>query len=276
MKLTYILYFFFITIIASAQHQQFTIDHQTYETQTLVDGELSLYTGHSSSQRHYIMAYEGDHVVLKKENYREQIKKLLNRSLALSDVKYKTRPLVMFTDEFNHREDEGVSQLNLGLSIYGGLSNQFLFPNPDNEKYGVVGAELEFSNRQLARRHSLFIQFNQTINTSDYKFNLSQLSLNYRFRFLDFKSFYAAVNIEFFDLNYVSFEDSFYNQDGEQILKDEKSTSLDTPISLGASLNFKISKVTTIFVSYNDFVALGVSDNGETSLDFNLGLRFNL
>lgn len=72
------------------------------------------------------------------------------------------------------------------------------------------------------------------------------------------------------------FEDSFYNQDGEQILKDEKSTSLDTPISLGASLNFKISKVTTIFVSYNDFVALGVSDNGETPLDFNLGLRFNL
>lgn len=200
MKLTYTLYFFFIAIIASAQNKQLTIDDHTYDTQTLVDGELSLYTEYSSHQRHYIMGYEDEYVVLKQENYRNQIKKLLNRSLSLSQVKYKTRPLVMFTDDFNHREDEEVGQLNLGLSIYGGLSNQFLFPNPDNEKYGMVGAELEFSNRQLARRHSLFIQFNQTINTSDYKFNLSQLSVNYRFRFLDLKRFYAAVNLELFNL----------------------------------------------------------------------------
>lgn len=275
MKLTYTLCLFFIVFIASAQNK-ITIDQKTYDVKLLQEGELSLYSEKTTGDHLYIMSYKDEHVLLQKNNYRQQIQTLLDRSLSMRSISFRTRSLVIFTERFNHRVDDKVDKLSLGLSVYGGVSNQFLFTNPNNEKYGVAGAELELSNRKMFRRHSLFFQFNQTINTTDYDFNLSQLTLNYRFRFIDTKYFYAAANVEFFSLNYVSFENSYYNQDEELVVEDEETTALDTPISFGASLNFNLSKVTTIFVSYNDFVALGVNDNGETPLDFSLGLRFAL
>ncbi|MGO1751159.1 MAG: hypothetical protein ACTHYV_01590 [Psychroflexus sp.] len=275
MKLIYTFCLFFLICIASAQNK-ITVDQKTYDVKLLEDGELSLYSEHTTGDRLYIMSYEGKNVLLEKNNFHQKIQTLLNRSLSMRSVNYRTRSLVIFTERFNHRVDDKVDKLSLGLSVFGGISNQFLFTNPNNEKYGVAGAELELSNRKMFRRHSLFFQFNQTINTTDYDFNLSQLTLNYRFRFIDTKYFYAAANVEFFSLNYVSFENSYYNQDEELVVEDEETTALDTPISFGASLNFNLSKVTTIFVSYNDFVALGVNDNGETPLDFSLGLRFAL
>lgn len=275
MKLTYTLCLFFIVFIASAQNK-ITIDQKTYDVKLLQEGELSLYSEKTTGDHLYIMSYKDENVLLQKNNYRQQIQTLLDRSLSMRSISFRTRSLVIFTERFNHRVDDKVDKLSLGLSVYGGVSNQFLFTNPNNEKYVVAGAELELSNRKMFRRHSLFFQFNQTINTTDYDFNLSQLTLNYRFRFIDTKYFYAAANVELFSLNYVSFENSYYNQDDELVVEDEETTALDTPISFGASLNFNLSKVTTIFVSYNDFVALGVNDNGETPLDFSLGLRFAL
>ncbi|SEA66734.1 hypothetical protein [Psychroflexus halocasei] len=275
MKFTYSLCLLFLVFFASAQNN-LTIDQKVYDVKPLVDGELSLYSEKTTGDHLYIMSYNNKHVLLERDNYRQQIESLLDRSLDIKNLSYRTRAFVIFTEKFNHRIDEKIDKLSLGLSVYGGVSNEFLFTNPNNEKYGIIGAELELYNRKMFRRHSLFFQFNQTINTSDYDFNLSQLTLNYRFRFIDTKYFYAAANVEFFSLNYVSFENSYYNQDEELVVEDQEATALDTPISFGASLNFNVSKVTTIFLSYNDFVALGVNDNGETPLDFSFGLRFAL
>ena len=38
----------------------------------------------------------------------------------------------------------------------------------------------------------------------------------------------------------------------------------------------KIGKGTFLTLSYNDFIAAGVDDNGETPIDFTAGLKFNL
>ena len=272
--------------------QQYTVDGQTYTLNTEVEGTLTLLWNTIDGEYRYFSKKGSDIVELKntKQNgdYQEEYKKTLEQQT--SDAVVSTGKLNLtlpslrsFFVEYNKLKDPNFSNveesidLQFRLGAFVGITNSVYTLNPTNELQPIAGVDLELIDNVKLRRHSIVFRFKQTFESSEYKYSASQLSLNYRFKFIKTPKFDAFINCKFASLTFSQREIEYLIESNPPVLvTDNKSGSdFNAPVTFGLGADYKVGNGYITF-NYNDIVGLNVESNDEFPVDFTLGYKFNL
>lgn len=271
--------------------QQYTIDGQSYMLNTEVEGPLTLLWNTIDNEYRYFSKKGEDIQELKntKENgkYNEEFKETLKQQTSdatvITDKVNLTLPsLHAFFVEYNSKKDpnynEAKQSINLQFRLGGfaGISNSGYTKNPTNALQPIAGLEIEVVDAVKLKRHSMVLRFKQTFESNDYKYSASQLSLNYRFKFVKTSKFDAFVNCKFAAFTHSSSEIEIPNESGNApIIESVSGSDFNSPFTFGIGADYKIGNGYLTF-NYDDIVGLNVENNDEFPLDFTLGYKFNL
>ena len=119
------------------------------------------------------------------------------------------------------------------------------------------------------------MQFRQIFGGSDYDFNSSQLSLNYRFKFIKSDKFDVFINAKVADYVYIKQDISVTDASGNVVNLAASGGDFQAPFALGIGADVALGNGYLTFGLY-DLVAVNLNDNGEFPLDFVAGYKFNL
>lgn len=286
---------FFILSAATLQaQQQYTVDGQTYTLNTEVDGSLTLLWNTVDGEYRYFSKKGNDIVELKntKQNgdYQEEYKETLQQQtsdavVSTEKLKLTLPSLHAFFVQYNKKKDPNFSEaektidLQFRLGAFVGLSNSVYTENPTNALQALAGIDFELIDVVKLKRHAMVFRFKQTFESSEYKYSASQLSLNYRFKFIKTPKFDAFINTKFAALTFSKREQTYFPAPHvfPPITYTEKTSGTDfsAPITFGLGADYKVGNGYITF-NYNDIVGLSVDSNGEFPIDFTLGYKFNL
>jgi len=288
-----ILALFLILSVGTLQaQQQYTVDGQTYTLNPEVEGTLTLLWNTIDGEYRYFSKKGSDIVELKntKQNgdYQEEYKKTLEQQtsdavISTEKVNLTLPSLRSFFVEYNKMKDPNFSNveesidLQFRLGAFVGITNSVYTLNPTNELQPIAGVDLELIDNVKLRRHSIVFRFKQTFESSEYKYSASQLSLNYRFKFVKTPKFDAFINCKFASLTFSQREIEYVIESNPPVLvTDNKSGSdFNAPVTFGLGADYKVGNGYITF-NYNDIVGLNVESNDEFPVDFTLGYKFNL
>lgn len=147
-----------------------------------------------------------------------------------------------------------------------------MFGNPDNIKTPIIGAELEIYEANVLPRHSGFLQARHTFENDDFKYSTTELSLGYRFRFINKESFSIYGQVKLATLNFSNV--TFLNQDNLEVNSNE--TAFDIPFIFGIGSDIKVGNNSYITIIYGELFALLLDNQGNFSTDIAIGYKFNL
>lgn len=273
--------------------QQYTVNGQTITLKTEVEGTATLLWNIIDGAYHYYVKKDGAITQLEntkvdgkyREEYKETLSNLTADSPASTDkVKFTLAGLKTFLNAYNLRVDPAYSdgeqdiRLKLRFGPFAGISNAIFTDNPTNTSLLVVGADLELIDEIKLRRHSVVMRFKQTIQNSEYKFNSSQLSLNYRFKFVKQQTFDVFINGKFVAYTYSSRDDipnPNFGMPGQPEFFSASGGDLSAPATFGLGADIALGNG-HLFVTYNDIVGIGVDSNGEFPMDITVGYKFGL
>tara|TARA_R110002020_G_scaffold66032_14_gene173926 strand:+ start:5549 stop:6433 length:885 start_codon:yes stop_codon:yes gene_type:complete len=272
--------------------QQYTVDGQTYTLNPEVEGTLTLLWNTIDGEYRYFSKKGSNIVELKntKQNgdYQEEYKKTLEQQtsdavVSTEKVNLTLPSLRSFFVEYNKMKDPNFSNveesidLQFRLGAFVGITNSVYTLNPTNELQPIAGVDLELIDNVKLRRHSIVFRFKQTFESSEYKYSASQLSLNYRFKFIKTPKFDAFINCKFASLTFSQREIEYVIESNPPVLvTDNKSGSdFNAPVTFGLGADYKVGNGYITF-NYNDIVGLNVESNDEFPVDFTLGYKFNL
>ncbi|MBX2826773.1 MAG: hypothetical protein KTR22_01335 [Flavobacteriaceae bacterium] len=272
--------------------QVYEVDGSAYTLKTEVEGNLTLLWNIIDGEYRYF-SKKGDDVrelkntrVNKKyqEEYKEVLREQTGDHATLSETKVNLnlpslrRFFIRYNKavdpSFDMEEEKVVLKTRLGGFI--GMTNYPYIPNPDNTLLPQAGIDFELIDEAGLKRHSLVFQFRQIFASSDYDVNSSQLSFNYRFKFVYSKSVDIFINTKIADYVYLS--PNIPDPDSNPATLDTFSNSggeFQAPFSFGLGADIPLGQG-FITLAYYDIVALNLNDNGEFPMDFVLGYKFNL
>ena len=282
---------FFILSAGTLQaQQQYTVEGQTYNLNTEVEGALTLLWNTIDGEYRYFSKKGNDIVELKNTkqdgDYQEEYKKTLQQqtsdaAVSTEKVKLTLPSLHAFFVTYNKKKDPNFSEteksidLQFRLGAFAGVGNSVYTENPTNELQPIAGIDLELIDNVKLRRHSIVFRFKQTFESSEYKYSASQLSLNYRFKFVKSPKFDAFINTKFAALTFSSREYTVIPFGGSAMVNKESGSDFSAPITFGLGADYKVGNGYITF-NYNDIVGLSVDSNGEFPIDFSFGYKFNL
>ena len=273
--------------------QQYIVDGQTYTLNTEVEGSLTLLWNTINGEYRYFSKQGKDIIELKntKQNgdYQEEYKETLKQQTSDAPVSTEKLKLTLpslhsFFAEYNQEKDpsfgeeEKSIELQFRLGAFVGMSNSIYTENPTNALQPVAGIDLEMVDAVKLKRHALVLRFKQTFESSEYKYSASQISLNYRFKFVKTTKFDAYINAKFAALTFSKKEIITHVAESDPpILYTETISGSDfsAPITFGIGVDYKVGNGYITF-NYNDIVGLSVDSNNEFPIDFTLGYKFNL
>jgi hypothetical protein len=286
--------FFLLSAGTLQAQQQYTVDGQTYTLNTEVEGTLTLLWNTVNGEYRYFSKKGNDIVELKNTkqdgDYQEEYKKTLQQqtsdaTVSTEKVKLTLPSLHNFFVEYNKKKDPSFNEteksidLQFRLGAFVGMSNSIYTQNPTNALQAVAGIDLELVDGVKLKRHAMVLRFKQTFESSEYKYSASQLSLNYRFKFIKTPKFDAFINTKFAALTFSKREQTYILAPDvfPNITYTEKTSGSDfsAPITFGLGADYKVGNGYITF-NYNDIVGLSVDSNGEFPIDFTLGYKFNL
>jgi hypothetical protein len=270
--------------------QQYTVDGQTYTLKTEVNGDLSL-LWNSINEEYRYFAKKGTTIAELKntkgdDGYQEEFKdvlKLLTKDAAVSTEKLKLT-LTSLRDYFisyNKKVDPNFSQevtklqLQTRLGVFAGMSNNAYFFNPNNDFLPSFGIDFEVMDEAQLRRHSVVFQFKQLLESSKYEFSSSQVSFNYRFKFIKSDKIDAFINAKAATFTSVSRNQVILDNNGEISDIYGSGTSFQVPGAFGIGIDYALGNG-YITLAYHDIVALTIDNNGEAPVDITLGYKLNL
>ncbi|MBK5212555.1 MAG: hypothetical protein JJE55_02700 [Flavobacteriaceae bacterium] len=278
--------FFLLSAGTLQAQQQYTVNGQTYTLITEVDGPLTLLWNTVDGEYRYFSKKGNDIEELKntKQNgdYQEEYKETLKQqtsdmAISTEKVKLTLSGLHAFFVEYNKKKDPNFGEetksidLQFRLGAFAGISNSIFTENPTNVLQPVAGVDLEIFDGVKLNRHALVFRFKQTFESSDYKYSASQLSLNYRFKFVKTPKFDAFINCKFAALTFFKTEQTKENE----LTSSKTKTNFNAPVTFGIGADYKVGNGYITF-NYNDIVGLSVESNNEFPVDFTLGYKFNL
>lgn len=283
---------FFLFATTLHAQQQYTVEGQTYNLNTEVEGTLTLLWNTVNGEYRYFSKKGNDIAELKntKQNgdYQEEYKEILKQQtsdavVSTEKVKLTLPSLHAFFVAYNKKKDPNFSEeeksidLDFRLGLFAGVSNSVYTLNPTNALQAVAGIDFELVDAVKLKRHAMVLRFKQTFESSDYKYSASQLSLNYRFKFVKTPKFDAFVNCKFAALTFSKRELRYLSETNPPILIVENSSGSDfnAPVTFGIGADYKVGNGYITF-NYNDIVGLSVESNDEFPIDFTLGYKFNL
>ncbi|MEH6763676.1 hypothetical protein [Aequorivita antarctica] len=284
--------FFILSATTLQAQEQYTVDGQTYTLNTEVEGTLTLLWNTVEGEYRYFSKKGNDIVELKntKQNgdYQEEYKVTLQQqtsdaSVSTEKVKLTLPSLHAFFVQYNKKKDPNFNEteksidLEFRLGAFAGVSNSIYTTNPTNALQPVAGIDLELIDAIKLKRHSVVLRFKQTFESSDYKYTASQISLNYRFKFVKTPKFDAFINCKFAALTFSKREFTYILESDPPTIITENSSGSDfnAPVTFGIGADYKVGNGYITF-NYNDIVGLNVESNDEFPVDFTLGYKFNL
>jgi hypothetical protein len=270
--------------------QQYTIDGQTYTLNTEVEGSLTLLWNTIDGEYRYF-SKKGDAIEELKNtkqngDYQEEYKAILKRQtsdavISTEKVNLTLPSLHAFFAKYNKLKDPNFNEdvksidLQFRLGAFAGVSNSVFTKNETNALQPVAGIDLEMVDAVKLKRHAMVLRFKQTFESSDYKYSASQLSLNYRFKFIKTPKFDAFVNAKFAALTFSSMEYTVIPFGGMATVYKESGSDFSAPFTFGIGADYKVGNGYITF-NYNDILGLNVDSNEEFPLDLTLGYKFNL
>ncbi len=289
--LSLLVLFFLLSAETLEAQQQYTVNGQTYNLNTEVEGTLTLLWNTVAGEYRYFSKKGNEITELKntKQNgdYQEEYKETLQQqtkdvAISAENVKLTLPSLHDFFVQYNKKKDpnfvatEKSIDLDFRLGAFAGVSNSIFTGNPTNALQPVAGIDLELVDNVKLKRHSVVLRFKRTFESSDYKYSASQFSLNYRFKFVKTPKFDAFVNCKFASLTFINREEIVIGYDAlDQPIYGEKGSDFNAPVTFGLGADYKVGSGYITF-NYNDIVGLNVESNDEFPVDFTLGYKFNL
>lgn len=271
--------------------KDYTIDGQTYQLTQEVKGPMSLLWGTKDDRYHYFIEKDGQLVELTNtkqgKRYNEEYKTVLtelssDHPLDVSDVNLTKGSLRKFCNTYNGladpnfvAEDKDI-KLKTRLGIWGGMTNYPYFINPENSYNAQAGIDLELVDHVKLRRHSLVLQLRQIFSSSNYDVSSTQVSLNYRFKYIQTDPLDLFINLKVTD--YVSISSNIPDPDGDGDIDDRiegSESGMQVPFAFGLGGDIALAKGFITFAWY-DILALGIDDNGDFPVDIALGYKFRL
>lgn len=287
----FVIFFIFSSEISQAQ-QQYTVDGETYNLKTEVEGSLTLLWNTIDGDYRYFLKKGSDVIELKntrqKGGYLEEYKSVLTQqtndlSLDTEKLKFTLPGLHDFFVDYNRKMDpnfvaeENNIDLKFRLGAFAGVTNSAYTENSTDALQAVAGVDVEMIDEVMLKRHALVFRFKQTFETSDYKYSASQLSLNYRFKFVKTSKFDAYLNCKFVSFTHSKREITYVLETfPTQIITENISgDDFNAPVTFGIGADYKVGNGYITF-NYNDIVGLNVENNGNFPVDFVLGYKFML
>lgn len=283
----------FLLLFAGKLHaqEQYTVDGQNYTLNTDVEGPLTLLWNSINGEYRYFSKKGNEIVELKntkqngdyQEEYKETLKQQTSDAVVSTEKVKLTLPSLhdVFV-AYNKQKDpafgenEKSIELQFRIGLFGGVGNSIYTENPTNALQGLAGLDFEIVDNVKLKRHAMVLRFKQTFKSSDFKYSASQLSLNYRFKFVKTPKFDAFLNCKFASLTFANREEILLGYDvNDQPIYGENGSDFNAPITFGIGADYKVGNGYITF-SYNDIVGLNVESNDEFPVDFTLGYKFNL
>ncbi|MDC7997270.1 hypothetical protein [Gilvibacter sediminis] len=290
-RLKSLLFVLFITVASIGFAQQtYTINGESLSLKTEVSGTIDLLWNTFNKQYRYFVKKDGQYYELINTRvdgkYQEQYKSTLNdlttgSGLSTDRLRMTLAGLRNFINDYNASVDPNYDTnsqtvaFETRLGFFGGVTNNRYTANPQNATAPLVGIEFEILDSKLLPRHAIVFQFRQSFAVEDFDYSASQLSLNYRFKFVKSAKVDVFANARL--ATYTYSRTVITNTDPAQNSVDQEITggNLQAPILLGLGADIKLGKG-YLMLAYNDIVGLTIDDNGEFPVDFTLGCKFNL
>lgn len=292
-------FFLFIILLVSvcsisvAQEGSYTVDGENYVLKTAVEGELTLLWNTIDGEFRYFVEkddtiYELKNTKNEDNSYNEEYKETLriltaDSSLMPSETKLTLSSLKYYVNSYNKEKDANYQynasavKLKTRLGFFGGVSNNPYVTNPDNLFAPIFGGELEIYENETAKRHAGFIEFKQSLKSGDFEYQSTQVSLNYRFRFIYQPKFNIYAQVKFATYtnssNIVMYTDE---ESGEMVTEKISGGSFDTPFSLGIGADIRLFNEHYLTLTYGEIAAIFLDNKGNFPVDLRLGYKFKL
>lgn len=281
----------FCTLQLVAQ-KNYKINDQNYSLKTAVDGQLSLLWNVIDGEYRYFSKKGGEILELtntKKEGaYQEEFRSVLVKhtpdySELRASVDLTLPSLKRFYTAYNVATDDTFTDNTQGivlktrLGVFAGITN-FAFsglPNQEGKYLPQLGANFEIIDEAGLKRHAIVFQLKQLLASSDYDVTSTQLSLNYRFKFIDSQTVSVYINGKIAEYVYVKQDIAFVENNGDILNIKGDGGDFRVPFAFGLGADVALGNGFLTFGLY-DLAALNLSDNGEFPIDAVIGYKFNL
>ncbi len=271
----------------NAQTDTYTVNDQSYELKTDVEGPITLLWNIFNQEYRYF-AKKGNSIIeltntKENNNYQEEykayLKKLTNGTDMNTDkVKLTLSSLRRFFNAYNkkvnpdYKENSFLTNVEYRLGIFGGITNSVFVDNPDNTSNGQFGIDFEFYDATALPSHGIVIQYKQTLSSDEFNYSASQFSINHRFKFIKKPAIQVYLNTKI--ATFTSFTTEFI---GDNFIDPEErtGTNFQGPLIFGLGADIKLGKG-YLSLNYNDAYSFIIDDNGEFPIDFTIGYKFVL
>ncbi|MEP2936137.1 MAG: hypothetical protein ABJM06_12985 [Gilvibacter sp.] len=278
-----------LCFVATGQAQEsYTVNGETLTLKTEVDGPITLLWNTFDKQYRYF-AKKGSAITelsnTKRDGkYQEQYKESLTVLTAdspvdASKVRLTLAGLRKYINTYNTQADPNyvsnseTVELTTRLGFFAGITNHRFTANPTNESLPLAGIEFEVLDQKLLPSHAIVFGFRQSFKNDTYMYSASQLSINYRFKFVNTPAVAVYINTKLVTYTYSKTE--FDTVANPELPSEISGGNLQAPVIFGLGADIALGNG-FIILGYNDAVALTIDDNGEFPIDFTLGYKFNL
>ena len=274
----------------SFAQKSYTVNGETLSLKTEVSGTIDLLWNTFNKQYRYFVQKDGQIYELTntrvdrkfQDEYKATLAELTSGSgLSTDRVRLTLAGLRSFINDYNASVDPNYESnsetiaLEMRLGGFAGVTNNRYTSNPQNSIAPLVGIEFEILDSKLLARHAIVFQFRQSFPTDDWDYTASQLSLNYRFKFINKETVSVFANARLATYTYsktvIASTDPAQNSADLEI----SGGNTQAPILLGLGADIKLGNGFLV-LGYNDIVGLTIDDNGEFPVDFTIGYKFNL
>lgn len=271
--------------------ETYTFENETLELKTEAEGALDLlWNTFDGDFRYFIKTKDEQLVELKNtkdanNKYKDDYKIVLKDLTAMdaSDVNLTTYSIKVFIDEYNNSKDsnyvskESNTKAKLRLGAFGGITNNPFNINPNNEKVLLFGTELEIVSSNLDSKHGGFLNVRYTSDNDDFQYSATQVSLGYRYRFINKSNFniYAQTKFATFTSSKITATIIDPTDVTNSITFEESSSSFDAPFIFGLGADIKLGNG-YITLIYDSLFAVLIDNEGNFPVDFSIGYKFNL
>jgi hypothetical protein len=291
-KIAFLLCFLFSYISINAQ-DTYTVNGETFQLKIEVDGKLDLLWNIIDGKYRYFIR-TSDNTITELVNtkndenkYQEDYKATLQISTEGSDLSTKNVNLTLFDlrkfiDTYNSKVDTSYQStlskhdIDVRFGVFGGMTNSPFVNDPNNEKTPQFGLEMELLEISKFSRHAFFMQLRHVLENDYNSFSTTEISLGYRFRFVNTEKFSLYGNMTFATVSFSKSTISYLGVGDVLISEKVSETVFDVPFIFGMGADFKITNNSYITLGYNEIFALLIDNQGDFSTNITLGYKFNL
>lgn len=289
-KLIIFAIFLFSSYLITAQ-EAYTIDGESIQLKTAAEGDLGLLWNIIDQQYRYFIKTDDHQLVelintknannIYQEQYKASLKDLTKNTLDVSKVKLNLPSLARFIDRYNSAVNPNYVAMHsnfdpdIRLGVFGGITNSPFVGNPQNEKSTVIGAEIEILGG-VSKKHSGYLQLRHVAEKDEFKYTTTELSLGYRYRFLQTSRFSLYGDAKFATLNFTKASITYTDDSSNTQIETIDETAFDLPLIIGLGTDVKLSNIIYANLSYNQVFAVFFKNQGNFPTDITLGLKFKV